>query len=309
MTDKNTKYWLNGGVDQYIGGIEHAILHLLYARFFNKLMYDQGLLENNEPFKRLLTQGMVLKNGKKMSKSKNNTVDPAEMIELYGADSVRMFILFAAAPTQDLEWSDDGLAGIYRFVKKIYRLVTNFIEQNDLNNIEPIKIKQFDKTQKQIRNKTYSVLKKVSDDINNRYAFNTAIAAIMELSNVLIKFNKNDAQSISLKFESINILLKILSPFTPHMCHYLWISLGNKTAIINESWPTIDKKALKQEEAEIIVQVNGKLRARIISPLGMDKTSLEAQALKNQNVAKFTKEKEIIKTIIVPDKLINIVVK
>ena len=309
MTDKNTKYWLNGGVDQYIGGIEHAILHLLYARFFNKLMYDQGLLENNEPFKRLLTQGMVLKNGKKMSKSKNNTVDPAEMIELYGADSVRMFILFAAAPTQDLEWSDDGLAGIYRFVKKIYRLVTNFIEQNDLNNIEPIKIKQFDKTQKQIRNKTYSVLKKVSDDINNRYAFNTAIAAIMELSNALIKFNKNDAQSISLKFESINILLKILSPFTPHMCHYLWISLGNKTAIINESWPTIDKKALKQEEAEIIVQVNGKLRARIISPLGMDKTSLEAQALKNQNVAKFTKEKEIIKTIIVPDKLINIVVK
>ncbi len=307
MLDKRADYWLE--VDQYIGGIEHAILHLLYARFFNKLLRDEGLIKSDEPFKNLLTQGMVLKDGAKMSKSKGNTVDPAQMIEKYGADTVRLFILFAAPPTQDLEWSDSGLEGAYRFINKIYRLVENFIQ--DLNNapIKPLELHKLSKQQKNIRQKTHQTLQKITDDFQRRHTFNTAIASLMELSNALAKFHQTDAQSLSVKAESIHIILKTLSPIAPHICHHLWAKLGHQNAIINELWPSIDKNALAQDEVQIVVQVNGKLRAKIMVENNLDKFALENIALTNANIQKFITNKTIIKTIVIVNKLVNIVVK
>ena len=310
MLDDRADYWLaNGGVDQYIGGIEHAILHLLYARFFNKLLRDEGLIKYSEPFKNLLTQGMVLKDGAKMSKSKGNTVDPQEMIAKYGADTVRLFILFAAPPTQDLEWSDSGLEGSYRFVNKIYRLVSNFISDSQSYAIASLNIDTLNKAQKDIRQKTHQTLSKITDDMSRRHSFNTAIAALMELSNALAKFTATDEQSMAVRRESINIILKSLSPITPHICHYLWHALDNETAIINETWPSIDKAALVQDEVQIIVQVNGKLRAKLMLSIDMDKAQVESQALADENVIKFTEGKAVVKVIVVPNKLVNIVIK
>ncbi len=308
MLDKRVNYWLaNGGVDQYIGGIEHAILHLLYARFFNKLLRDEGLIKNDEPFKNLLTQGMVLKNGAKMSKSKGNTVDPAQMIEKYGADTVRLFILFAAPPTQDLEWSDSGLEGAYRFINKVYRLVKGFIQDHENHAIGTLD--NFSKAQKDIRFKTYQTLSKITDDMSRRHLFNTVIAALMELCNALSKFNDISETSMAVRQESIHILLKTLSPISPHLCHHLWQELGNTKAIINEPWPSIDESALAQDEVKIIVQVNGKLRAKLMLSADTDKTQVEVQALANENITKFTKGKTIVKVIVIPNKLVNIVVK
>ncbi|SHE20795.1 Leucyl-tRNA synthetase [Bathymodiolus brooksi thiotrophic gill symbiont] len=308
MLDERTNYWLaNGGVDQYIGGIEHAILHLLYARFFNKLLRDEGLIKNDEPFKNLLTQGMVLKDGAKMSKSKGNTVDPQEMIAKYGADTVRLFILFAAPPTQDLEWSDSGLEGAHRFINKVYRLVRSFIKDKENNAIGTLDT--LNKQQKDIRFKTHQTLNKITDDMQRRHLFNTVIAALMELSNTLSKFNDTTDTTMAIRQESINILLKTLSPIAPHLCHHLWQELGNTEAIINEPWPSIDKSALNQEEVQIIVQVNGKLRTKLMLIANADKAQVETQALADEKVAKFTNGKTIIKVIVVPNKLINIVVK
>ncbi|SFV85851.1 Leucyl-tRNA synthetase [hydrothermal vent metagenome] len=307
MLDERADYWLE--VDQYIGGIEHAILHLLYARFFSKLLRDEGLITHNEPFKNLLTQGMVLKDGAKMSKSKGNTVDPQEMIAKYGADTVRLFILFAAPPTQDLEWIDSGLEGSHRFVNKIYRLVSTFIEDAKTHTISNLELNTLNKKQKAIRQKSHQTLEKIGDDMSRRHSFNTAIASLMELSNTLIKFADTDEQSMSVRAESINIILKALSPITPHICHYLWQELGNETAIINEPWPSVDKKALEQDEVQIIVQVNGKLRAKLMFDANTDKALVEAQALEDENVAKFTDGKTIVKVIVVPNKLVNIVAK
>jgi leucyl-tRNA synthetase len=309
MLDDRTKYWLRGGVDQYIGGIEHAILHLLYARFFNKLLRDEGLIENDEPFNSLLTQGMVLKDGAKMSKSKGNTVDPAEMIEKYGADTVRLFILFAAPPTQDLEWSDSGLEGSYRFVNKIYRLVAGFIEDAKSNKIGKLSAAVLSKEQRAVRQKTHQTLGKITDDMSRRHSFNTAVAALMELSNALAKFTDTDEQSMAVRAESIGIILKSLSPITPHICHYLWRSLGNDSAIINEAWPSVDKEALTQDEVQIVVQVNGKLRAKLMLSADTNKAQVEAQALADENVTKFTEGKNVVKVIVIPNKLVNIVVK
>ncbi|SFV86798.1 Leucyl-tRNA synthetase [hydrothermal vent metagenome] len=308
MLDERSNYWLgNGGVDQYIGGIEHAILHLLYARFFNKLLRDEGLTNNDEPFKNLLTQGMVLKDGAKMSKSKGNTVDPQEMIQKYGADTVRLFILFAAPPTQDLEWSDSGLEGAYRFINKVYRLINDFLK--DQNNHPIGTLDTLNKAQQEMRFKTHQTLKKITDDMDRRHLFNTVIAALMELSNSLLKFTYTDAASMAVRQESLAILLKTLSPIAPHICHYLWQELGHTTAIINEPWPTIDKSALVQDEIQIIVQVNGKLRAKLMLDATLDKAAIEAQALSDENVIKFTEGKRVVKVIVVPNKLVNIVVK
>ncbi|QKQ24588.1 leucine--tRNA ligase [Candidatus Ruthia endofausta] len=308
MLDKRANYWLaNGGVDQYIGGIEHAILHLLYARFFNKLLRDEGFIKNDEPFKNLLTQGMVLKDGAKMSKSKGNTVDPTQMIEKYGADTVRLFILFAAPPTQDLEWSDSGLEGAYRFINKVYRLVKGFIQDHENHAIGTLD--NLSKTQKDIRLKTYKTLSKITDDISRRHLFNTVISALMELCNTLSKFDDISETSMAVRQESIHILLKTLSPISPHLCHHLWQKLGNTKAIINEPWPNIDESALAQDEVKIIVQVNGKLRAKLILNTDADKTQVKLQALANENITKFTKGKAIVKVIIIPNKLVNIVVK
>ena len=307
MLDERADYWLE--VDQYIGGIEHAILHLLYARFFSKLLRDEGLIKHDEPFKNLLTQGMVLKDGAKMSKSKGNTVDPAEMIEKYGADTVRLFILFAAPPTQDLEWSDSGLEGSYRFVNKVYRLAEGYFSDSKSHATESLDINTLNKEQKQIRQKTHQTLAKITDDIKRRHSFNTAIAAMMELTNMLSKFKQTDGQSMALRLESLDIILRALSPITPHLCHHLWQQLGHQTAIINESWPEVDNKALEQDEVQIIVQVNGKLRAKLMLSADTDKAQVEVQALTDENVVKFTSGKTIVKVIVVPNKLVNIVIK
>ena len=307
MLDERADYWLE--VDQYIGGIEHAILHLLYARFFSKLLRDEGLIKHDEPFKNLLTQGMVLKDGAKMSKSKGNTVDPAEMIEKYGADTVRLFILFVAPPTQDLEWSDSGLEGSYRFVNKVYRLAEGYFSDSKSHATESLDINTLNKEQKQIRQKTYQTLAKITDDIKRRHSFNTAIAAMMELTNMLSKFKQTDGQSMALRLESLDIILRALSPITPHLCHHLWQQLGHQTAIINESWPEVDNKALEQDEVQIIVQVNGKLRAKLMLGADTDKAQVEVQALTDENVVKFTSGKTIVKVIVVPNKLVNIVIK
>ncbi len=308
MLDKRSNYWLdNGGVDQYIGGIEHAILHLLYARFFNKLLRDEGLTNNDEPFKNLLTQGMVLKDGAKMSKSKGNTVDPQEMIQKYGADTVRLFILFAAPPTQDLEWSDSGLEGAHRFINKVYRLIDSFLKDQKNNPIGTLST--LNKAQQEMRHKTHQTLKKITDDMDRRHLFNTVIAALMELSNSLLKFTDTDTVSMAVRQESLTILLKTLSPIAPHICHYLWQELGNTKAIINEPWPITDESALVQDEIQIIVQVNGKLRAKLMLDATLDKTAIETQALAHENITKFTEGKDIVKVIIVPNKLVNIVVK
>ncbi len=308
MLDERSNYWLdNGGVDQYIGGIEHAILHLLYARFFNKLLRDEGLTNNDEPFKNLLTQGMVLKDGAKMSKSKGNTVDPQEMIQKYGADTVRLFILFAAPPTQDLEWSDSGLEGAHRFINKVYRLIDSFLKDQKNNPIGTLST--LNKAQQEMRHKTHQTLKKITDDMDRRHLFNTVIAALMELSNSLLKFTDTDTVSMAVRQESLTILLKTLSPIAPHICHYLWQELGNTKAIINEPWPITDESALVQDEIQIIVQVNGKLRAKLMLDATLDKTAIETQALAHENITKFTEGKDIVKVIIVPNKLVNIVVK
>ena len=307
MLDERADYWLE--VDQYIGGIEHAILHLLYARFFSKLLRDEGLIKHDEPFKNLLTQGMVLKDGAKMSKSKGNTVDPAEMIEKYGADTVRLFILFAAPPTQDLEWSDSGLEGSYRFVNKVYRLAEGYFSDSKSHATESLDINTLNKEQKQIRQKTHQTLAKITDDIKRRHSFNTAIAAMMELTNMLSKFKQTDGQSMALRLESLDIILRALSPITPHLCHHLWQQLGHQTAIINEPWPEVDNKALEQDEVQIIVQVNGKLRAKLMLGADTDKAQVEVQALADENVVKFTSGKTIVKVIVVPNKLVNIVIK
>ncbi len=307
MLDERADYWLE--VDQYIGGIEHAILHLLYARFFNKLLRDEGLINHDEPFKNLLTQGMVLKDGAKMSKSKGNTVDPAEMIKKYGADTVRLFILFAAPPTQDLEWSDSGLEGSHRFVNKVYRLAESCLADAKQSAETKLTIDKLTKEQQQIRQKTHQTLAKITDDIKRRHSFNTAIAALMELTNTLSKFKQTDEQSIAVRLESLGIILRALSPITPHLCHHLWQQLGHTIAIINEPWPEVDKQALEQDEVQIIVQVNGKLRAKLTLNAGLDKAEIERYALADENVVKFTDGKNITKVIVVPNKLINIVVK
>ena len=307
MLDERANYWLP--VDQYIGGIEHAILHLLYSRFFTKLLRDEGIINSSEPFTNLLTQGMVLKDGAKMSKSKGNTVDPQEMISKYGADTARLFILFAAPPTQDLEWSDSGIEGAHRFINKLYRLVVAFITDTKTYETPSLVPSSLNNDQKKLRQKTHQSLKKVGDDIGRRHSFNTAIAAMMELNNTLSRFEDNSPQGMAVRQESIEIMLKALSPVIPHLCHHLWAALGNKEAMIDALWPKVDESALVQEDVQLVVQVNGKLRAKLVAPLDAERQSIQEMVLAEEGVTRFTEGKTILKFIIVPNKLVNVVVK
>jgi len=307
MLDERANYWLP--VDQYIGGIEHAILHLLYSRFFTKLLRDEGIINSSEPFTNLLTQGMVLKDGAKMSKSKGNTVDPQEMISKYGADTARLFILFAAPPTQDLEWSDSGIEGAHRFINKLYRLVVGFIADTKTFETPSLVPSSLNNNQKKLRQKTHQSLKKVGDDFGRRHSFNTAIAAMMELNNTLSRFEDNSPQGMAVRQESIEIMLKALSPVIPHLCHHLWAALGNKEAMIDALWPKVDESALVQEDVQLVVQVNGKLRAKIVAPLDAERQSIQEMVLAEEGVTRFTEGKTILKFIIVPNKLVNVVVK
>ena len=303
MLDKRSKHWLP--VDQYIGGIEHAVLHLLYARFFHKLMRDEGLVDGDEPFKNLLTQGMVLKDGVKMSKSKGNTVDPQALIDQYGADTARLFMMFAAPPEQSLEWSDKAVEGSNRFLKRLWRFT---IEHIDKGTCVELSLDNLSDDLKNIRRQTYKALSKVSDDIGRRHTFNTAIAAVMELLNTITKLDDDSEQGRAVIQETLEKIILMLSPITPHICHKLWQLLGHDKWVVNELWPEIDEIALLQDKIELMVQVNGKLRSKISVSTEADQNVLEALAIADDNVHKFIDGKEIRKIIVVPGRLVNIVV-
>ncbi|KGD60454.1 leucine-tRNA synthetase [Alcanivorax jadensis T9] len=295
-------YWLP--VDQYVGGIEHAILHLLYSRFFHKLLRDTGLVESDEPFKQLLCQGMVLKDGAKMSKSKGNTVDPQEMIEEYGADTVRLFMMFAAPPEQSLEWNDSGVEGAFRFLKRLWRLVAEHVEAGKAGTLDPASL---DDAGKALRRKTHETIQKVSDDFGRRHTFNTAIAAVMELINEVSRFDSQGDQAGAVRQEALETAVLLLSPITPHASHSLWQALGHDEAALNAAWPQVDESALVKDSLELVVQVNGKVRAKLEVPANADKDTVESLARAEPNVQKFTDGKTIRKVIVVPGKLVNIV--
>lgn len=305
MLDERANYWLP--VDQYIGGIEHAILHLLYARFFHKLMRDVGLVNSDEPFKNLLTQGMVLMDGAKMSKSKGNTVDPQGLIEQYGADTVRLFIMFAAPPEQSLEWSDSGVEGAHRFLNRVWRLV----QQHAQAGLVPASQNSdgLTKEQKALRLKLHETLQKVSDDIGRRLQFNTAIAACMELLNSLAKFDDDSEQGRAVMQEALQTLVLMLSPMVPHITQTLWETLEQPGLVLNVTWPKVDESALVKDEIELMVQVNGKLRGKISVAKDLDKDAILALAKAEESVVKFIEGKELVKEILVPGRLVNFVVK
>ncbi len=310
MLDERVRYW--APVDQYIGGIEHAVLHLLYARFFHKLMRDEGLIEGDEPFKRLLTQGMVLKDGSKMSKSKGNTVDPQGLIEQYGADTVRLFILFAAPPEQSLEWSASGVEGASRFLKRLWKMVMTHIAQlPEGSESAVLDIDRLSAEQKVLRRKTHTTISKVTDDIKRRYTFNTAIAAVMELINELAKFVDNSVQDTMIRHEALETVVLLLSPIVPHITQQLWQELGYENLIIDADWPQADEAALLCDEIELVVQVNGKLRSKIRVSTSTDKKAIEAiieeQAMVDEKIISHVKGKTIRKIIVVPGRLVNIV--
>jgi leucyl-tRNA synthetase len=304
MLAESAKYWLP--VDHYIGGIEHAILHLLYARFYTKLLRDEGLLTCDEPFKRLLTQGMVLKDGVKMSKSKGNTVDPKGLIDLYGADTVRMFVMFAAPPEQSLEWSDSGVEGSYRFLKRLWRQVFLHVESSSVNTT--LDKASLTEPQKAIRRQLHLALKKAKDDYGRRYTFNTVIAANMELVNSLSKFTDDSDNGQAIKQEVLESILLMLSPITPHICQQLWLELGYESDIVSASWPEVDASALEQDSIKMMIQVNGKLRGDIAVAASASKDEIETMALADENIIRFIAGQAVKKVIVVPKRLVNIVV-
>ncbi|PAV26351.1 leucyl-tRNA synthetase [Tamilnaduibacter salinus] len=340
-------YWLP--VDQYIGGIEHAILHLLYARFFHKLMRDVGLVDSDEPFKRLLCQGMVLaetyyrdhddgsiewispadveveRDGKgrilsathrqdgkpvqsggvsKMSKSKNNGIDPQSIIDQYGADTVRLFIMFAAPPEQSLEWSDSGVEGAHRFLKRLWRLVTEHAAEGAAGAVQADALND---AQRDLHRKTHETIAKVSDDVSRRLTFNTAIAAVMELLNDVGQCPADNEAGRSVVQEALETAVLLLSPIVPHVCHHLWQTLGHDTPVVDARWPEADEAAMVRSSIEMVFQVNGKVRSKAQVPADIARDDLEKQALADENVVRFTEGKTVRKVIVVPNKLVNIV--
>ncbi len=347
MVDERADYWLP--VDQYIGGVEHAVLHLLYARFFHKLMRDAGLVKSDEPFTRLLTQGMVIAetfhrkddsgkpvyynaneldlqyddkgriNGatlrsdgqpvtvgriEKMSKSKNNGVDPLEMIERYGADTMRLFSMSDTPPHQSLEWKEGGVEGMHRFLKRVWRDVSAIDKSYGDQEVEQDELTA---EQKSLRRKTHETIAKVTDDVERRFTFNTAIASMMELFNEVGKFEDSSPQGKAVVHEAYSALIRLLSPFTPHVTHELWAQLGYQTALINEAWPEVDEEALVRDSLSLVVQVNGKRRSNIEVAASASKEECEAAALADDNVQKHISGNTVRKVIVVPGKLVNIV--
>ena len=304
MLDDRADYWLP--VDQYVGGIEHAILHLLYARFFHRLMRDVGLVKGSEPFANLLTQGMVLKDGAKMSKSKGNTVDPELLIARYGADTVRLFMMFAAPPEQSLEWSDSGVEGASRFLKRLWARVMAHLEGGPVGvDLDPALLTD---AQRDLRRQAHTLLAKVTDDMARRYTFNTAIAAVMELVNALYRFEDDSAQGRAIMHEALEVAVLVLAPMVPHICERLWRMLGHDGFVVDASWPSVDEDALRQEVIDIVVQVNGKLRDRIQVSVDADRETIAQTAQSTENVIRFIEGKDVKRVVVVPGKLVNIVV-
>ncbi|MFK7993508.1 MAG: leucine--tRNA ligase [Granulosicoccus sp.] len=349
MVDERANYWLP--VDQYIGGVEHAVLHLLYARFFHKLMRDVGLVESDEPFKQLLTQGMVIAesfyregdNGKKeyfnrreleisnddkgriagatliadglpvtvgrvekMSKSKNNGVDPLEMIDRYGADTMRLFSMSDTPPHQSLEWKEGGVEGMHRFLKRVWRELSS-VDPSYMH--VPLNPSALSADQKALRRKTHETISKVTDDIERRMTFNTAIASMMELFNELSRFDDRSDDGKAVVFEASSALVRMLSPFVPHIAHELWTGLGYQSALIDEAWPEVDESALVRDEIEMVVQVNGKRRSFITVAADASKDDCEARAIADDGVQKHIEGLNVVKVIVVPERLVNIVAK
>jgi len=348
MLDERAKYWTP--VDQYVGGIEHAILHLLYSRFFHKLMRDAGLVNSDEPFVKLLTQGMVVaetyyrtgEHGKKiwinpadveverdskskiiaakskadgqpveiggmekMSKSKNNGVDPQSMVERFGADTVRLFMMFAAPPELSLEWSDSGVEGANRFLKRLWTLVYNHVQAGPASALNTAELTA---EQKALRLKTHETIKKITDDYARRNTFNTAIAAMMELSNALARFEDNSEQGRACMREAISAIVLMLAPITPHVCHVMWKELTGRDDIADAAWPVVDESALQRSSVQYVVQVNGKVRGKIDVAADADQDSIKAAAQAEENVQKFIAGHSIKKLIVVPGKLVSIVI-
>lgn len=299
---QTSDYWMN--VDQYIGGVEHAILHLMYARFFTKVFYDLGLTKAQEPFANLLTQGMVLKDGAKMSKSKGNVVSPEAIINRYGADTARLFILFASPPERDLEWNDDAVEGCYRFLNRLWRLVTANgdltagYEKDDLNSDD-----------KDVRRLIHTTIKRVSDDVYRRFNFNTAISAIMELANGLTAYAGRQQRQDGLLREGLETIVLLISSFAPHIADELWEILGHREAILTLSWPRWQEDALTVDEVEIVLQINGKVRERLSVPAALDQAGLAAHVEALPVYQALTAGKTVVKVVPIPGRLVNIVVK
>lgn len=303
---KKADYWMN--VDQYIGGVEHAILHLLYARFFQMVMHDLGLVDAEEPFDNLLTQGMVIKDGAKMSKSLGNIVSPEEIQAKYGADTARLFILFAAPPEKELDWSDTGVEGSYRFLNRVYRLVQEYVNEirGDFRGSETITIQSAE--DKALNFQLNATVKKVTEDAGGRFSFNTAISSIMELVNALYKYKQGEV-NVPLMNDAIEKLILILNPFVPHITEELWNDLGHEDRVYQQNWPEFDPAALELGTVEIIVQVNGKLKDKMAFEKNAEKSAIEEAALASERVQDAIAGKSVVKTIVVPNKLINFVVK
>jgi len=307
-------YWLP--VDQYIGGIEHAVLHLLYSRFFTKFLHDQGMVKIQEPFQRLLAQGMVYKDGAKMSKSKGNVVTPDEIIQRYGADTGRLFILFAAPPEKDLDWSDRGVEGCYRFLRRVWRLFQQNVDlftDKTLGREEawglPVSGKE-----EELQRASHAAIKKVTADIEERFNFNTAISAIMELVNATYGYLNETAEEDRVRNRTLicrvlETIVILLAPFAPHICEELWHRCGLAGSVHQQQWPSFDPKLLQVEEAEVVIQVNGKVRGRILVPVNSSEGELLEEARRNEKVLPYLEGKEVLKAITVPGKLVNIVVR
>ena len=302
MLDERVNYWLP--VDQYIGGIEHAVLHLLYARFFHRLMRDLGLVRHDEPFTNLLTQGMVLKDGAKMSKSKGNTVDPQELIDKYGADTVRLFIMFAAPPDQSLEWSDSAVEGAFRFLKRLWKFAAGVV---DLPRSDPAGL-EWSPEQREIRRRIHETIAKVNDDIGRRYTFNTAIAAVMELLNLLVRMESSTASDQALLHEGLDTVVRLLAPIVPHITEAIWRALGHQQALVDAPWPEADPDLVRRDEITLAVQVNGKRRDEIVVSVDATEELIKATAMGSENTRRFIEGHQVQRVIIVPRRLVNIVI-
>ena len=350
MLDERANYWLP--VDLYIGGIEHAILHLLYARFFHKLMRDFGMVNGDEPFKRLLTQGMVVADTyfreeadgsktwynplevvvetddkgralsaalnadgqpvtiggtEKMSKSKNNGVDPQSLIDRFGADTVRLFMMFAAPPEQSLEWSDAGVEGAHRFIKRLWKMTSDHLTACSGASVAAIDAETLTDEQRELRRKTHETIQKTTDDIGRRITFNTAIAAVMELVNAITRFDDPSAQGIAVEREAVETTILLLSPIAPHIAHTLWVELGHAEPIIDAQWPEVDEAAMTRDVITVVVQINGKRRAQMDLSADANEDELEREALANEHVQRHLEGRAIRKVIVVKGKLVNIV--
>ena len=307
LDSKAANYWLP--VDIYIGGIEHAIMHLLYFRFFHKLMRDAGMVNSDEPAKQLLCQGMVLADAfyyvGEMSKSKNNGIDPQVMVERYGADTVRLFMMFASPADMTLEWQESGVEGANRFLKRVWKLVYEHTAKGD---VATLNVDALTEDQKALRRDVHKTIAKVTDDIGRRQTFNTAIAAIMELMNKLAKAPTDGEQDRALMQEALLAVVRMLNPFTPHICFTLWQELKGEGDIDNAPWPVADEKAMVEDSTLVVVQVNGKVRAKITVPVDATEEQVRERAGQEHLVAKYLDGVTVRKVIYVPGKLLNLVV-